>query len=107
MKIVENKNTKTKGYIAIGAAVMLFAFLMDSDLHITDSGFLYVVLHVFVPAGLFVFGIGKIKESQPYYVCVCPSCGQKFKFDVNELGVQCPKCNKRVVKDGEEFKITE
>ncbi len=39
MKIVENKNTKTKGYIAIGAAVLLFAFLMDSDLHITDSGF--------------------------------------------------------------------
>lgn len=107
MKVVENKKSKNKGYISVGAAVLLFAFLMDSDLHITDSGFLYIMLHIFVPAGLFVYGIGQIKNSQPYYVCVCPSCSQKFKFDVNELGVQCPKCNKRVVKDGEEFRISE
>ncbi len=106
MKIVENKNTKTKGYIAIGAAVLMFAFLIDSEFFVEPT-ILYLATRVFIPAGLVVFGIGKIKDSQPYYVCVCPSCGQKFKFDVNELGVQCPKCNKRVVKDGEEFKITE
>lgn len=106
MKIVENKKSKNKGYISVGAAVLLFSFFIDSEFFVEPT-ILYLATRLFIPAGLVVYGIGQIKNSQPYYVCVCPSCGQKFKFDVNELGVQCPKCNKRVVKDGEEFRISE
>lgn len=106
--VQENKGSKIKGCIAIGAAFLLFVFFMDSNfLYSLDSVFLYIVLQIFVPVILFVYGIGKIKNSQPYYVCVCPSCGQNFKFPVNGLGVQCPKCNKRIIKDDEEFKISE
>lgn len=106
MKIVENKNTKTKGYIAIGAAVLLFSFFIDSEFFIEPT-ILYLATRVFIPTGLVAFGIKKIIDSNSYYVCDCPSCNQKFQFPVDRLGVQCPKCNKRVVKEGDEFKIVE
>lgn len=108
MKVVQvDKNGKKIGIMCIVLGVFIYAVFMDSDLYMFfESTFLYTIISTFLPLFLVIFGIKKIVDSKKLYVAICPACNHKFGFPVNELSVQCPRCNKRVIKDGDEFKIS-